>query len=162
MNATVYNWNDLDVGESERLLSRPAFENREIASKVAEIITAVRTSGDAALAEYSLEFDGSAPVPMQVPPLEVATSANACPLELLRALDNSIARIQAFHQAGMPNDTSIETAPGLVCSARYLPVQTVGLYIPGGSAPLISLSALRLRKTVRFTLHFCMLLIAVV
>jgi histidinol dehydrogenase len=58
--------------------------------------------------------------------------------DVLEAMDEAIARITAFHIAGKPAPVSMETAPGLRCEARYLPISPVGLYVPGGSAPLIS------------------------
>jgi histidinol dehydrogenase len=57
---------------------------------------------------------------------------------VLQAMDEAISRIYAFHVAGKPAPVSMETAPGLRCEARYLPISPVGLYVPGGSAPLIS------------------------
>jgi histidinol dehydrogenase len=57
---------------------------------------------------------------------------------VLQAIDEAISRIKMFHEAGKPKMASMETAPGLRCEARYLPISPVGLYVPGGSAPLIS------------------------
>ncbi len=54
--------------------------------------------------------------------------------------DDAIKRIDEFHVAGKPRSVNMETTPGLRCEARYLPITPVGLYVPGGSAPLISFS----------------------
>jgi histidinol dehydrogenase len=56
----------------------------------------------------------------------------------MKPSDEAIGRIELFHAAGKPDKVSMETAPGLRCEARYLPISPVGLYVPGGSAPLIS------------------------
>jgi histidinol dehydrogenase len=138
MSFDVTSWADLDSAGQATLLQRPAPLASGISETVSEIISRVRQSGDSALADYGRKFDGVSPDPLKIKPVSLATAANACQPDFLNSLDSAIRRIKAFHEAGIPGETSLETAPGLVCSSKYLPMSPVGLYIPGGSAPLVS------------------------
>jgi histidinol dehydrogenase len=138
MTYDVKSWAGLDSAAQTKLLQRPAPVSTGITEQVAGIISEVRQSGDAALAKFGKKFDGVSPDPLKVAPVSLATSANACSLEFLNALDNASYRIKKFHAEGLPTQTQIETAPGLICTSKYLPISPVGLYVPGGSAPLVS------------------------
>jgi histidinol dehydrogenase len=109
-----------------------------IAKAVGAIISRVRKDGDKALRELTLKYDGIELDQLEVGAGEWAAAESAVDPVTLQAMDDAITRIDAFHRAGMPAPVSIETAPGLRCEARYLPISPVGLYVPGGTAPLIS------------------------
>ena len=134
----VTNWADCSQAERDRLLRRPVFDNTGQAAAVAAIITRVREGGDRALAELTAELDGSAPEALEVPAAELEAALDRSDSELRAAIEDAAGRIRAFHAADRPQDGRVETAPGLVCEVRYQALNPVGLYIPGGSAPLVS------------------------
>ncbi len=131
-------WSGLDAREREQVLQRPLFDQAGLAESVAGIVRRVRSGGDAALAELTLELDGTAPDPFVSGPDELDAAIRNADPELLEALRDAAKRIEAFHAADLPRDNWMETAPGLSCEVRYQPLSPVGLYVPGGSAPLVS------------------------
>jgi len=121
------------------VLARPAMESdAELRRVVAEVIAAVRASGDQALVDFGRRFDGRAPATLMVPEDELAAAAETLDADLLKAIDTAIATVGRFHEAGRPADIDIETAPGVTCQARWRALDAVGLYVPAGSAPLPS------------------------
>jgi histidinol dehydrogenase len=140
MNDTVpiIRWRDCDAAQRRRLLARPVFDDGGRPAVVASIIERVRRDGDRALAELTVELDGRSPAALEVAAGELEAALAAADPELRRALEDAAGRIRAFHAADRPRAARVETAPGLVCEVRYLPLSPVGLYIPGGSAPLVS------------------------
>lgn len=134
----VIPWNKLAAREKELLLQRPVFNNPGLKDSVAAIIRRVRDGGDEALAELTLELDGIAAQPFMPGRKELKAAAKGMKKKLAGAIRDASERIELFHRADMPKASSVETAPGLTCEARYQPLSPVGLYIPGGSAPLLS------------------------
>ena len=132
------NWSGLAAGEKEALLRRPVARQTGLQEAVAGIITRVREGGDAALRSLTLELDGVEPAHFEVPADEIEQAADRVSPELTAALEDAASRIRAFHRADQPRNGSVETSPGLTCSVQYQPLSPVGLYIPGGSAPLVS------------------------
>ena len=137
-NMKVTRWSDLDSGEQRKLLQRPVFSNKGLGDSVAEILARVRSGGDNALAELTREIDKLEPRSFRLSEEELDAAADSADPRLLEAIADASERIRAFHAADMPQRKTVETAPGLVCEVRYQPLSPVGLYIPGGSAPLIS------------------------
>ena len=137
-NMKVTRWSDLDSGEQRKLLQRPVFSNKGLGDSVAEILARVRSGGDNALAELTREIDKLEPRSFRLSEEELDAAADSADPRLLKAIADASERIRAFHAADMPQRKTVETAPGLVCEVRYQPLSPVGLYIPGGSAPLIS------------------------
>lgn len=131
-------WRQLDEPARAAALARPAADTAAVQETVADIVTRVRRDGDLALRALSRQFDGCDPDPLEVSPAEFAAAERALDGKLKEAIAESAGRIEAFHAACRAPETRLETAPGLTCEARYLPISRVGLYIPGGSAPLIS------------------------
>jgi len=129
-----------DTGEAERseTLRRPPPPEGDFQQAVADIIARVREDGDTALIEFTREFDDVVLSGLEVTADEWSTAEAATDPAVLKAMDEAISRIYAFHAAGKPSPLSMETSPGLRCEARYLPISPVGLYVPGGTAPLIS------------------------
>ncbi len=121
------------------LLSRPLQqENETITARVAEIIERVRTEGDAALRDLSARIDGVELSLLAVTADEIAAADAALSDELKTAIRNARQHIETFHRAQIMTPVRVETLPGVVCEQRSVPIHRVGLYIPGGSAPLFS------------------------
>ena len=134
-----YDWNALDEAERERILRRPAQDTRaSTAEAVAEILAAVRRDGDAALRVYAERFDGGAPEAFAVGAGEFDAAGRELAPGLRAAIDEAAERIARFHQAGMTQPYSLDTADGVRCERVLRPIQRVGLYVPAGSAPLPS------------------------
>lgn len=125
-------------GEWERLIKRPAFDVSTLFGAVRPIMDAVRERGDAALRELSLRFDHCAPESIAVSEAELSGAAALLPEELREAIRRAKENIERFHAAQRFEGVRVETAPGVVCEQRAVPISRVGLYIPGGSAPLFS------------------------
>ncbi len=139
---TVY-WAALDGAARRRVLSRPPGAlHADLAKTVAAIIAEVRAGGDRALVELSRKYDGDGGESLEVPREAWRAARAALDPEVTAALAAAAARIEAFHRAGMPQGYRLETWPGVVCAVHYRPYRRVGLYIPGGSAPLISTLAM--------------------
>ena len=131
-------WSATDEAVRGTVMQRPPLPDSNIAAAVSGIISQVREGGDDAVRRLGEQFDGVRLQQLEVGPEEWSGAEAGVDVELLQAMDEAIARIEKFHSAGMPTVLSMETAPGLRCEARYLPISPVGLYVPGGTAPLIS------------------------
>lgn len=132
-------WAKLSPAEKAAALARPrAGKNAEVQRDVAAIVRAVRESGDQAVLEFTRKFDSPDLTGLSVSQEEIAGAATQVSVEILNALEDAIQRIRAFHLKQKPLNISVETAPGVLCERRSLPVERVGLYIPGGTAPLPS------------------------
>ena len=131
-------WSSLDAREQERALQRPVFRNPGVSESVAAILRQVREGGDQSLAELTLKLDGVSTKSFEPGPTELDAAVSAADQELIDAINDASSRIQAFHAIDIPGDKLLETAPGLTCEVRYQALSPVGLYIPGGSAPLVS------------------------
>lgn len=129
----------LDGAARRGLLARPAAEDRaQIVALVRETVRKVRIGGDAAVLDYARRFDGGAPDRLRVPPQELDSALAALPAADCAALERAIANVRAFHAAQLPAPLSLETMPGVRCERITRPLDSVGLYVPGGSAPLPS------------------------
>jgi histidinol dehydrogenase len=98
----------------------------------------VRKSGDAALKEFTQKFDGATLESLQVTPQEIALATQSLPGELKSAILTAAKNIEVFHAAQKRSIEKIETMPGVTCWRKATPIQKVGIYIPGGTAPLFS------------------------
>jgi histidinol dehydrogenase len=134
----IIQWSGLGQREREKALRRPVFANPELTASVATIIQRVRTGGDQALAALTRELDGVIPQDPVLGPDDLRAAADGVDTKLINAIREAGSRIRTFHQADLPRENSIETAPGLTCEVRYQALSPAGLYIPGGSAPLVS------------------------
>ncbi len=134
----LINWSRINKAERETALRRPPIPAGDFQQTVADIISRIRDDGDEALREFGEKYDGVLLGDLEVTADEWAAAESQVNPAVLQAMDEAMSRIYAFHAAGKPVPVSMETAPGLRCEARYLPISPVGLYVPGGSAPLIS------------------------
>lgn len=120
------------------ILKRPSFDVSELFAKVQAILNEIKTTGDEALKKYTLQFDGVATDSISVPASEIAEAEQLVDDELKAAISQAAENIRIFHAAQATHTKKIETTPGVVCWQQAVPIEKVGLYIPGGSAPLFS------------------------
>ena len=113
-------------------------DDPQVTAAVEQIVTGVRTGGDAALREYALRFDGAALDSLEVSQEEMAEALSRISPEVGQAIENAARNIETFHRAQLPPQVEVETMPGVRCLQRAVPIPRVGLYIPGGRAPLFS------------------------
>ncbi|GAA4007970.1 histidinol dehydrogenase [Hymenobacter fastidiosus] len=120
-------------------LRAAAQQAQDVEQRVQQIFTDVRQRGDAALVEYGQQLDGAdLRGGLRVTPAELEAAGAQVPPELQTAIRQAHANIRRFHEAQRPTEERVETMPGVQCWRRAVPVQRVGLYIPGGTAPLFS------------------------
>ena len=120
------------------LLERPTKTVDDIEATVKEIFTAVQNKGDKAVQQYTTQFDGIALDTILVSDEEVQNAIINVSDELKAAIQLAKSNIENFHSAQRTNRVSVETAPGVECWQEKRPIQKIGLYIPGGTAPLFS------------------------
>jgi histidinol dehydrogenase len=120
------------------LLRRPVMDLSEIEPRVQPVLDAVRTRGDAALREYTEQFDGVKLDDIAVPQAAFDAAEAALDESLKAAIQVAKANVERFHARQKEPIERVETMPGVVCWRKSVPIQKVGLYIPGGSAPLFS------------------------
>lgn len=113
-------------------------DDPQVTEAVERIVAGVREGGDKALIDYARQFDGAEIDSLLVSDEEIAEAIARVPAEVARAIDSAAANISAFHRAQLPAPVEVETAPGVRCLQRAVPIRRVGLYIPGGRAPLFS------------------------
>ncbi len=113
-------------------------DDSAIESAVADIVERVHREGDAALRDYALRFDGAELSVLEVTPQERQAAAAAVAEEVKAAIAVAAKNIAAFHTAQRPAPVDLHTQAGVHCVQRAVPIQRVGLYIPGGRAPLFS------------------------
>ncbi|ALX78059.1 histidinol dehydrogenase [Cronobacter malonaticus] len=136
---TIVDWNACSAQQQRELLMRPAISASEsITRTVAEILDTVKARGDAALREYSAKFDKTEVAALSVTPEEIDAAAARLDDNVKQAMAVAVANIEKFHRAQQLAPVDIETLPGVRCQQVTRPVASVGLYIPGGSAPLFS------------------------
>ena len=120
------------------LTARVTRDDAEIDRRVAAILNEVRTGGDRALRDITRRIEGRDCETFEVSADVRRTAAALIPEALKEALDTAKANIEAFHRAQLPPEVSVEPMPGVRCVQRALPIRRVGLYVPGGNAPLFS------------------------
>ena len=117
----------------EGILSRRE-ELPDVSGPVAEIIAAVRREGDRALSRYALAFDGAAPEELEVSPAQVDQALKALDPQLRPVLEEAAENIRAFHSRQVRNSFVITEREGVILGQKAVPLDRVGLYIPGGTA----------------------------
>ena len=124
--------------EWEALARRVHREDAVLEERVDGILRRIREGGDSALEDVIRSIEGWVPSPLLVTEEEFEEAEAAVPESLKAAIREAYARIRAFHATQVPSDSVWDDGRGIVCRRRFLPVRRVGLYIPGGSAPLFS------------------------
>ena len=112
--------------------------NSELKRQVAAIVAEVKAKGDHALFDLTRQYDGAELSTLRVSPTEINQAAAALSKDLRQAIEAAAANIERYHQAQLPSLLRVKTAEGVVCERRPSAIESVGLYVPGGSAPLIS------------------------
>ncbi|EOX3403942.1 histidinol dehydrogenase [Vibrio cholerae] len=132
-------WQSLSEAQQESILERPAItEGANITAAVAQVIAKVRSESDAALFELTEKFDRVKPASLRVSREEMDAAAARLSETMKQALEQAYNNISKFHKAQKAQPIKVETMPGVVCEQVTRPINKVGLYIPGGSAPLPS------------------------
>lgn len=120
------------------LCQRATKGNADIEARVREILDRVRTGGDEALKQLSTEIDGFRPDSIKVTQEEIEEACTLVNDRVKEAIETAWNNIYAFHKAQMPGRIEVETFPGVTCIQKPVPIGSIGLYIPGGTAPLFS------------------------
>lgn len=131
-------YNNPDSSEWADICLRPHLDVSSLNSAVSGILDDVRLRGDEAVKEYEAKFDHAVLGELMVSEEEKAEAMASIDCELLEAIKLAHDNIYKFHKAKLMSVCKVETAPGVVCWQKQLPIERVGLYIPGGTAPLFS------------------------
>ena len=127
-----------NVEDCDALLKRPAFDVTQLFATVGAVVDAVRREGDTALRRYELQFDRVALDSLLVSDEEFYEAMHLVDAPLKEAIRLANANIERFHRAQTFSTIRVETSPGVVCEQKSVPIERVGLYVPGGTAPLFS------------------------
>lgn len=128
-----YNPGKAEIAE---IVTRPAYDSEELNNIVQRILHFVKTNGDEAIRHYSSEFDSLELEAIELGENELRESEIS--QDLKNAIDLAYNNIRTFHLSQKEDIRKIETMPGIDCWRKSLPIEKVGLYIPGGTAPLFS------------------------
>ncbi|MGC9423504.1 histidinol dehydrogenase [Vibrio sp.] len=132
-------WQSLSETQQQSVLERPAItEGANITAAVKAVIDQVRADGDIALQALTEKFDRVKPESIRVPQPEIDAACERLSQPMKQALEQAYNNIVKFHKAQKPQPVKVETMPGVVCEQVTRAINKVGLYIPGGSAPLPS------------------------
>ena len=129
---------DRSDGGWKKLLARPVYEGISLENSVRNILMEVKEKGDEAVRLYSGKFDNVSLEKFEVSSKEMKEADMLVPAELKTAIQEAYANIELFHKSQVERVKVIETMPGVQCWRKMLAIQKVGLYIPGGTAPLFS------------------------
>ena len=130
--------NNPDRREWEKLLKRPTKKQKKISKIVKPILKKVKRNGDNALLKFALEFDLVHMDTILVSQSDIEEANLLLPEELKEAIQLAKRNIEKFHEAQVGCTLTVDTMPGVRCSRKSVPIEKVGLYIPGGTAPLFS------------------------
>ncbi|WP_145535507.1 histidinol dehydrogenase [Yersinia thracica] len=136
---TLIDWQQCSEAQQKALLSRPAINASErITATVSEILDRVKAEGDSALRDFSQRFDTVKVADIRISRDEIAAAAGRLGDDIKQAMAQAVRNIEIFHNAQKMPVVDVETQPGVRCQQITRPIASVGLYIPGGSAPLLS------------------------
>lgn len=135
----IVNWQQLTSEQQTNLLTRPAMADAlGLSATVSEIIAAIRDQGDQALLEYSKRFDKLQGDHFSLTQIDIDAATARLGDDIKNAIKTAYQHVVLFHQAQQQPVIRVETMPGVVCEMHTQAIESVGLYIPGGSAPLPS------------------------
>ena len=120
------------------LLSRPTLDSQSLFEKVGNILSEVKLNGDKAVKKYTFQFDKVQIEQLEVSREEIEEATLQIPNDLKEAIEMCRRNIWKFHSAQQHDLPEIQTTPGVVCWQKAMPIEKVGLYVPGGTAPLFS------------------------
>ena len=130
--------NNPNRSEWSEILKRPTQTVDDIEATVNLVFKAVQLNGDIAIKKYTLKFDAVSLESNMVSEKEISEAIKAVPKKLQNAIKQAKQNIEAFHTAQKTTKIEVETTKGVQCWQEKRPIQKVGLYIPGGTAPLFS------------------------
>ncbi len=132
----IYKWKDIDNDLQQKILNRSEVEIEEVMQKVKEIVKDVKENGDDAIVKYCKKFDGVdlKPSEFKISENEIKDAYKKIDKKLLTAIKRANKNIRNFHNALMPKDIKIETEKGVIAGRMVLPLESAGLYVPGGKA----------------------------
>lgn len=122
----------------DEILVRPVVDHKELLSRVSPIMEAVKSEGDTAVKAFTAKFDQIELDQIEVPKAAFTQAIEQVSDELKSAIQVAKNNISKFHESQKESSKKIETMPGVVCWRKSVPISRVGLYIPGGTAPLFS------------------------
>ena len=122
----------------DMLLQRPVFDTAELHQKVRSVLDVVKQDGDKAVRQFTRQFDEVNLEDFQVAAAEIEAAASLIPDALKNAIEQATSNIRCFHEKQLNGVEIVETMPGIQCWRKNVGIEKVGLYIPGGSAPLFS------------------------
>lgn len=132
-------WNNLSENEQQEILTRPAQSTSgKVEEIVSNIIMRIQKEGDNALFEFSRTLDKYEGKDLELSADEISAACKRVDSELKAAIDTAYDNIYKFHSEQKYHEVNLETYPGIVCKTHTHPIDSVGLYVPGGSAPLVS------------------------
>lgn len=135
----LINWQELSKQQKVTALARPAIADSALLStQVANILSQVKNQGDLAIKALTEQFDGIALDTLLVSQEQIECAKLALSDKRLKAIHTAYQQIKAFHSAQQATDITVETTPGVKCTLKTEAIESVGLYIPAGSAPLPS------------------------
>ena len=130
--------NEPSTNEWASIIERPAFDASHLNDKVNTIINEVVVDGDAAIKKFTLQFDRVSINEFKVTAEKIAATENLISAGLKTAIQLAKVNIEVFHHSQIQKVERIETMPGVWCWRKSVGIEKVGIYIPGGSAPLFS------------------------
>ena len=125
-------------GEWKKIVERPHLDVSQLNAIVKSVLDDIRANGDKAVMAYEEKFDHVKPSSLAVSEAEIDEAMTLVSEDLLSSLRTAHHNIKVFHEAQRYEGIRVETAPGVTCWQKSVPIQKVGLYIPGGTAPLFS------------------------
>jgi len=139
MNTQIINWQEISEQQKTDALARPAIaDNALLSTQVANILAQVKSQGDKSLFALTEQFDGIALTTLKVTAEQVQEARLALTEKRLQAIQTAYSQIKSFHSAQKFEDVFVETCPGVRCTLKTEAIESVGLYIPAGTAPLPS------------------------
>jgi len=138
MMKTVF-WKNLDAAQQKETLARPPhMDDPKLMAGVVDIVRRVRGRGDDAIHEFSQRFDRVKLDDFRISHEDIAAAEKHIDPDLRKAMEQAILNIMAFHESQRPQSRKVETMPGVTCELHWRAIDTVGFYVPGGTAPLFS------------------------
>ena len=128
----------IQISDSKSIFERPTKNLSDLESVVNEVFDEVKKNGDKALAKYTQKFDKVELSDFKVPEKEIQEAEQLLSEELKQAIQLAKSNIEKFHNSQKLEKKEIETTKGVVCWQESRGIEKVGIYIPGGTAPLLS------------------------
>ena len=125
-------------GQWDAILERPSAQGEATDENVSRMLNELKVSGWSEVCRMTGEFDGYSPEPALVPEDEIREAASLLPESLKTAIGQAADNIRKFHESQVRDSVQVNISPGISCYQRWLPVERIGMYIPGGTAPLFS------------------------